>query len=163
MLLKLNSKYRQRGIGLLELMLSLAIISLLLIMATRYYSTTKRSKEIAEAVSLIQTIRAGAQNYIGPSGYVKEDDVITKLINAGLLPKSITDKATASPWGTAMTASTTAGATGVLTITMEPPAGVGTDKTSVCPLLLQQVLNSGAESSSECASDKGTLKVIYKP
>ncbi|MFU8797384.1 MAG: prepilin-type N-terminal cleavage/methylation domain-containing protein [Gammaproteobacteria bacterium] len=162
MLLMLNNKYRTRGIGLLELMLSLAIIALLLIMATRYYSSAKRSKEITEAMSLIQAIRAGANNYATPNGFVPEGDIVTKLINAGLLPKYITVKSTASPWGTAVDANTLGGK--LLTITMAPPPTIGEDKSSVCPLLLQQALQSGAEiEGTVCAGDSGALTVKYKP
>jgi type II secretory pathway pseudopilin PulG len=159
MLLMLNNKYRQRGIGLLELMLSLAIIALLLIMATRYYAGTKRSKEITEVVSLVNAIRAGASNYAIPGGYAPVHNLMTTLMNAGLLPQG----SDTPPWGgdTKITATIRDTAAGLVITVPPPPTGSG--GLSVCPLMAAQ-LNSGINTTplpAVCASESGSLVVTY--
>ncbi|EKD75638.1 MAG: hypothetical protein ACD_44C00072G0007 [uncultured bacterium] len=67
----------QRGIGLLELMLSLAIIALLLVMATRYFSSARLSQQIAAAVSQVQAIAAASQSY-----YIGNNNLMTGVSTA---------------------------------------------------------------------------------
>lgn len=89
--------HRERGIGLLELMLALAIIAVLIIMATRYYQTTARSSRLNDAVTQINGIIAAAEQYrVGAGSF----DGLTgqKLVDMGFMPSSNLN----SPWGTAM-------------------------------------------------------------
>lgn len=105
------------GIGLLELMLSLAIIAILLIMATRYYQSTSQSQKVNQAAGDIQAILAAAANYnAGNPGGVF---TISKLISSGYLPSSMgSSAANANPWGGAYTAVNTAGNPTQVTITL---------------------------------------------
>lgn len=69
MLMRLIRK-REKGIGLLELMLSLAIIAVLIIMATRYYQATRRSSEMNQVVSSVNGIIAAAETWrVGRGDY----------------------------------------------------------------------------------------------
>ena len=52
---------KQIGIGLLELMLSLAIIAVLLVMATRYYMSASMNSRINQTVSAILGLPAAAE------------------------------------------------------------------------------------------------------
>lgn len=103
----------QRGIGLLELMLALAIIAVLLIMATRYYQSTSQSQKVNQAASDVQAIIAGFANFRAgdPTGTFTIDDL------SGFLPASWTTSpatiATANPWGKAYTAAPGANSTTV--------------------------------------------------
>lgn len=54
---------RLKGIGLLELMLSLAIIAILLVMATRYYGITNRSQQVNQSVTEIAAIEGAIANW----------------------------------------------------------------------------------------------------
>jgi prepilin-type N-terminal cleavage/methylation domain-containing protein len=56
-------KHNQKGIGLLELMLSLAIIAILLVMATRYYLTASLSSSTNEVVSNLQGATGCVENW----------------------------------------------------------------------------------------------------
>lgn len=100
-------KVKQLGIGLLELMLSLAIIAILLIMATRYYQTTKQSQEVNDAVNTVNSIVAAMTNWMtdNPSSFT--GSVVTvkfsDLVKDGYLPSSLGDDGSnASPWGTSI-------------------------------------------------------------
>jgi len=61
----LNKK--QIGIGLLELMLSLAIISVLLVMATRYYMSTSLNSRINQTLNSVLGLPAAAECWLGSS------------------------------------------------------------------------------------------------
>ena len=55
MMLKLN-RSKQRGISLLEVLLSLSVIAIILVMATRYYRSAQQSQQVSNAVSMISGI-----------------------------------------------------------------------------------------------------------
>lgn len=61
----LNKANTQRGIGLLELMLSLAIIAVLLVMATRYFIVTSRSQQVNQASTQIGALQGAISNWKG--------------------------------------------------------------------------------------------------
>ncbi len=87
MFISINQKLKQRGIGLLELMLSLAIISILLVMATRYYKSARQAQQVNDAISLVQGIAGATANWvIGEEGYNKLTS-ISMLVSEGYLPK----------------------------------------------------------------------------
>ena len=86
MLNSINLRLKQRGIGLLELMLSLAIISILLVMATRYYKAARQAQQVNDAISLVQAIAGATANWvIGEDGYSSLQSIDT-LVNQGYLP-----------------------------------------------------------------------------
>lgn len=100
MLDRVRQKNVQRGIGLLELMLALAIIAVLLIMATRYYQSTSQAQKVNQAASDIQAILAATANYRAgnPTG------AFTIASLKGFLPQSWGDASKANPWGGGYTA-----------------------------------------------------------
>ena len=59
----------QRGISLLEVMLSLSIIAIILVMATRYFRTANQSQQITNAVSMISGIVTAETQYAASNGY----------------------------------------------------------------------------------------------
>lgn len=78
------------GIGLLELMLSLAIISVLLVMATRYYRVARQGQQVNDAISEIHAIIAACENWItgGQSDFTElSANGVKKLIDNGYLPE----------------------------------------------------------------------------
>lgn len=78
---------RQAGIGLLGLMLALAVIALLLLMATRYYAITHRSQELNSATSDVSFLLAGIQTFRS-SRDVHAGLTFGDLFKEGLLPDS---------------------------------------------------------------------------
>ena len=94
----------QRGFGLLELMLSMVIVALLLIMATRYYQSAHRAQRVSDAVSGINAIIGAANEYAIASGsYGSISDIST--IDS-LMPDSA--HGDMNPWGIPYTAKGTA-------------------------------------------------------
>jgi type II secretory pathway pseudopilin PulG len=77
-----NLKLKNRGIGLLELMLSLSIIAVLLIMATRYYSSSSQAKKIADVNDQIGIIQnAGNRWLLTHADYSAGTNLITATTN----------------------------------------------------------------------------------
>lgn len=77
----------QMGIGLLELMLSMAVISVLLVISVRYYSSVKYQEQLTKTATMIREV-INAANSWGTSNpnYLAID--IDALINSNLLPGS---------------------------------------------------------------------------
>jgi len=105
---KLFSK-KQRGIGLLELMLSLAIIAVLLVMATRYYESANMEEQMNQMAGVLFAIRAASADYVISAGSYKDMDAAT-LNNYGVIPKGLQNGETGyhTPWSTEAILSTTA-------------------------------------------------------
>lgn len=78
---------KEKGIGLLELMLSLAIIAVLIIMATRYYQSARRSSQLNQAISSVNGVIAGVETWAAGKSGATPIPAITKLISDGYLPQ----------------------------------------------------------------------------
>jgi len=92
------NKIKNKGIGLLELMLSLAIIAILLIMAIRYYQSANLSQQMSSATDMFNAVRSAMKNFYndnaGNSGGQSQAS-INSLIASGYLPPSFG----VNPWG----------------------------------------------------------------
>ena len=99
---------QNKGIGLLELMLSLAVIAILLIMATIYFKTTSQAKNVNSAIDMLQALQTSGQRWLLTNPTYNED-VITDFVNRNYLPASFADNI--NPWG------------GELTVTGNNPSG----------------------------------------
>jgi len=75
---------KQKGIGLLELMLSLAIIAILLVMATRYYGAASKSEKVDDTIQLISEISVGV-NSLSAAGKAPANITVNELYNNGYL------------------------------------------------------------------------------
>jgi prepilin-type N-terminal cleavage/methylation domain-containing protein len=95
-------KLKQRGISLLEVMLSLAIIAVVLVMATRYFGIATISSKVNQATSMISEIRQGYARYVmdtndsvgGTLETLAKGGYITKETGAGAKD--------GNPWGGAI-------------------------------------------------------------
>ncbi|MBI5447772.1 MAG: type II secretion system protein [Gammaproteobacteria bacterium] len=104
----------QRGIGLLELMLSLAIIAILLVMATRYFGSARQGQQVAQAISMVQAISAASQNYfVANSNSMAGVSAILASGNSYLVnpPKN-------GPWGGSVKVSADSGNASAVDITI---------------------------------------------
>lgn len=90
------------GISLLELLLSLALIAILLVAATRFYESTRASEQTTEAVNILQHLTAASDKwFVLYKSYQKTDNgdiSLQKLIELGWLPKNFV-LADVNPWG----------------------------------------------------------------
>lgn len=105
---------KNKGITLLELMLSLAIIAIILVMATRYYEIVHSTEQTNDASNMIQAIRAGSQRWL-LSNQDFSNISITAMQNLNLLPQTFSD----NPWGSTMTVSPASGDTSKIQIEMK--------------------------------------------
>lgn len=89
-----RAKQFNKGISLIELMLALAIIAILLVMATRYYVVARSEQQLNSGVEMVQAVQAASQKWL-----VEHNDYagisLSELINYNLLPS----KYTSNPWG----------------------------------------------------------------
>jgi prepilin-type N-terminal cleavage/methylation domain-containing protein len=88
---------RQRGIGLLELMMALAIIAILIIMATRYFGATTLSQKINTTHMQIIEIIQGLRHWKAKYGNYADLTSINQL--AGLVSPEILENK--DPFGAA--------------------------------------------------------------
>lgn len=103
----IQKKVRQHGIGLLELMLSLTIIAILLIAATRYYQSAQTSRQIQVAMESVQSVYAATQQYYNDYGTVPTLELLKK---SAMLPNNFNDFA--NPWGGGISDDKTTGCIG---------------------------------------------------
>lgn len=89
-------KIYEKGIGLLELMLSLAVIAMLLLMATRYFAQARENLKVTEAVKDINTLVQASFRWAEGNPSFKGIDIPT-LTKAGELSKVWDSKQ--NPWG----------------------------------------------------------------
>lgn len=147
--------YRNRiGISLLELMLSLAIISILLVTATRYYVTTRSAQQINDALQIIQNMTTAADNwYWTYKSYNDPDHTISlsELVKMGLLPDRFL-LTNSNPWG------------GSLNITPKDTNHVSIQLKGVpsadC-LNLKGILEPQNKLIGTCSTADGTFTLIY--
>lgn len=140
-----HSKTKQLGIGLLELMLSLAIISVLLVMATRYYSSARQAQQVNDAISLTEAIIAGSENWvIGKNNFTAIS--MTELINGGFLPRG-SDR---DPWHGAVSV-TQGPSDSQITITMQAIPNAAC--LNLASKLYNQTANPNGASASLCGGN----------
>lgn len=92
----LHLKQNNKGIGLLELLLSLVIISVLLVVATRFFKPTNLSQRSNEAIDMIQAIATAEQRWLMTNNEAP-GDVLKTFVERGFLPDSFLNAK--NPWG----------------------------------------------------------------
>lgn len=90
----------QKGVTMLEMMMVLAIMGMLLVLATRYYQTTHAASQVATALESIQAIYSAEQQYCNDNDCTAKitTPTLQRFIDNGLLPSNIADYG--NPWGT---------------------------------------------------------------
>lgn len=111
-------KRNNTGIGLLELMLSLAIIAVILILATRYYQITRSSQAINEASSMVLAVYTAGSSWLDSHDHFDNKDMIEEFVDNALLPADFKNGAV-NPWGGAIQATGSADNPIQLTVTLD--------------------------------------------
>ena len=84
-----------KGISLLEIMLSIALISVIMIVSLRYYQTTRYTSQVNTLVDDMKHLLAASQRWYVSHHNFKELNSIDDLIDRGLLPDNFGEH----PWG----------------------------------------------------------------
>jgi Tfp pilus assembly protein PilE len=92
--------YYQRGIGLLELMLSLTVTALLLVMASRYYTTVRTNYRVHEGLGMVHAVYSAAESWLQNNATLPAGENVARksFIDNGNLPSTFA-VATVNPWG----------------------------------------------------------------
>jgi competence protein ComGC len=92
---------KQQGLGFLELILSIAIIVIILIMATRYYILASTAEKMKAAVTEVNIVTTALQQWQTKQPNFK-NITLEKLAAQGLLPNKYyhpAEKKLVGPWG----------------------------------------------------------------
>ena len=84
----------QKAIGLLELMLSLAVISVLLVIGIRYYQSVKYQQQLTITATLVKDIISASSSW-GAAYPDYQKLSLQTLIDVNLIPTTYTK----NPWG----------------------------------------------------------------
>lgn len=146
----MNRQLRQRGISLLEVLLSLTIIAIILVMATRYFFLATNNDRINMAREQIGSVVAAIHGWKNQNPQYDSSLSISKLYNDGFLYQSSNMVITGSapnasvklynPWGTEITVQ---GATDHATLSLQLP------KHSDCVSLQNSYSDAACEGSGE--------------
>lgn len=143
-------KVKNLGISLLELLLSLTIIAILLVMATRYYALTRSEQQVNEAITMINQAIGATDNWYWTFGTYTPtwgDIKVKELIDMGLLPKDFAN----SPWGTPLSIEKVDGNTAKITIENILNADC---------LNLQAILCDKENIQATCVTDQGATNFV---
>lgn len=158
----MSLRKKQRGIGLLELMLSLSIIAILLVMATRYYDSARHSNRMNDAISQVNAIAAATYNYKNSNITGDYSNVSIKtLVAENWLPPSF-GTPNADPWGGVLGVFST-GSNFSVTLSNIPSTTVGSGL-STCNALANIINNNtnpvnGSSGNATCSGS--TLTVTF--
>jgi len=102
-----TTKISQRkviGIGLLEIMLVLSIMSLIITLATRYFIVTAASQKTNEAVEMVNNIATAGERWLVAHNDYSELTSLEDIQNRNFFPETISDTS-GNPWGGSITVS----------------------------------------------------------
>lgn len=135
----MKTLFKSRGVTLLEIMLVLAIASMIIVMSIRYYQSANQSSQVNAFLTQVQGITAAVDSLAQGSSYnTITQATVTSVLGGGA-------NALVPPWGGSMTfAATTSG----YTLTPNPaPAG------AVCTMVTTRLkTNSHYTVGANCGS-----------
>jgi Tfp pilus assembly protein PilE len=86
----MSDKFRQLGLGLLEVMLTLVIAAVILILSVNYYGNVRNQQKINMTLSQMQNIAAGVNKYIAETS-VNINGAITEFNNKDVADQLVKD------------------------------------------------------------------------
>lgn len=136
-----------RGVTLLEIMLVLAIASMIIVMSVRYYQSASSSQQANTFIEQVQAIAAAADSLSQSTGSFSG---VTQSNIAALLPGGTAHGLT-TPWGTSLTFSVSTAGYNIGGISMP---------TAICPIVQPKIqLNNHFAVGSGC----GTITYTANP
>ena len=139
----LQAKKTLLGVTLLEIMLVLAIASMVIVMSIRYYQSASNNQKINAALNVITGVVAGGESVLGAKGSLA-------TVGADILPYLPNAKLPDSPWGSPIVF----GIQNVsdYTFTMNVP-------TAVCPSL-KALIEQNSKITAGCGANSVSVKVL---
>lgn len=159
---KFSNQFKQAGISLLEVLLSLAIISIILVMAMQYFTTAGNNQKLNMVRTFLGADMAAIQGYgVNNSGDYSGLTDWDVLVSNGYLSRDTKSLSCTGDDGAGCTQKTPWGDT--VTITAPSSAGGGAVTLSV-PLpsqdLCQNLIQSyGAQVVTNCSDGTATVNV----
>jgi hypothetical protein len=150
------SRNNYNGIGLLELMLSLAIIASVLLMATRYFIQANAANKVTETTQIIGTLVNASFKWLEAEPNFENLD-LDKLVDAKLLPEDWRNKK--DPWGRLIKISHYAGSEDFQTIEVTI---LGAPKTA-CENISDIMKKQGMSTGQVCTASSGYIGIYPAP
>ncbi|MBX9705583.1 MAG: hypothetical protein K2Q14_03760 [Gammaproteobacteria bacterium] len=128
-----------RGIGLLELMLTLSLLAVMIMVAVEYYSSANTEQEATTVVNSYSTIKSAVENYLAdnPTAGVP---TMALLVQNGYLPSVY--NTSLNMWGGTITVTTSGNAAFAVAQTAIPK--------SVCAMAYGQIAATLNNNLGEC-------------
>ncbi len=142
-----------KGIGLLELMLALAIISVLLVAATRYFASTDSSRKVNDAANMLQAVINASEDVRTSDNNYAAITSIDILQKRGLVPESWTGGSKPNPWGGGIEVDGKAGTSITMTLTNVSEKD--------CTALSELMAKKGVTQSGTCGATPTEYKGTY--
>jgi len=138
-----------KGIGLLELVLALAIIGVMLVSATRYFSVVNRSHRLEQAIEMVSAIKAAGERWKVAKDNYSTLSKMSDFVDRGFLPSIYGASGTSAiknPWGGEVTVAKGTDSTLLdITFTKVP--------TEECSVFVDRIPAMGCDASSSKCSD----------
>lgn len=149
---KSNSKIL--GISLLEVMLSVIVITAILVASIRYYTLAQENARIARAVEMLNNVATASFKWVEGQNQIGFDGItIAKLADSGLLPQIYkTETETINPWRGKLAADPAANNSVIITLGNVPP--------SSCANLKQKIINIGGNAGN-CGDVTGDFTATW--
>ena len=143
-------KIFSEGIGLLELMLVLAIISMLTVAAVRYFSIVSASIRIEQAMEMVSAIRAAGERWkVGNDNY-NSFTGLKDFVDRGFLPSIYSS--IKNPWGGTITANKKDGDGSKIEIKFESVHESTTNPE--CTNFSKRIESLGCKGTPDCQNSK---------
>ncbi|KPJ67973.1 MAG: hypothetical protein AMJ43_00720 [Coxiella sp. DG_40] len=152
----LHTGNKHSGIGLLELMLSLAIIASILLMATRYFIQANAANKVTETTQIIGTLVNASFKWLEAEPNFENLD-LDKLVDAKLLPEDWRNKK--DPWGQLIKISHYAGSKDFQSIEVTIPGAPKTACENINDILSKQ----GMIAEQVCTDSSGYAGIYPAP
>lgn len=140
------------GISLLEVMLSVIVITAVIVASIRYYTLAQENSRIAKAIEMINNVATASFKWVEGKNQIGFEGInIGNLADSGLLPQ-IYKTENINPWRGKLSADPAANNSVIITLGNIPP--------NSCANLRQKIINVGGTPGS-CGDTTGDFTATW--